>query len=871
MSQTLSDRTRRHLWANAPVLGWLLAVVVVSGIHRSLPEYRWLLVHMLMLGAVTTAIIVWSAHFTDALTRRQASIASRRAQAARVAAISIGTATTAVGITAGIWAVTLIGATIVGGTVAWHAITLALQARAALPSRFGSTIRYYVVAGSLMPVGAVLGVLLARGGSAQLQVAHIAVNILGFVGLTVLGTLVTLWPTMLRTRVDDRAERISRQALLILATGVVLAATGAIIGWRSVLVAGLALYLSGVAVMIRPMVRVARVKSPSAYPTLSVASGLVWLVVALVWLALLAIRADTWDGVVDAAGTITTALTAGFAAQVLLGALTYLIPVVLGGGPATVRATMAELERWGAFRVAITNAGLLFFALPAPSLVLVIASFVALVGLGLFLPLAARALWVARRQRSVPTAGRTSPAEPASPRPVRGPVMAGLAMTAVLVATAVSIDPAVIGGDSAAAGVASTGETVVVQVEARDMRFYPDTVEVAPGTEVIIELTNTDDSQVHDLVLDSGVSSGRLAPGESATIDVGVVGRSTDGWCSIIGHRQMGMLFNIVVTGDDATAQSGDPGEPQPSSGHEGSMPADGSAVDLDLMREPEDGFTARDPVLPPPPSGTTHELTFQVTEQVQEVAPGVTQTLWTFNGTAPGPLLHGKIGDRFIITLVNDGTIGHSVDFHAGALAPDQPMRTIAPGESLTYAFTAERAGIWMYHCSTPPLSAHIANGMFGAVVIEPNDLPEVDREYILVSSEFYLGPEGGEVDTDKVNAEDPDLVVFNGYSRGYDFDQLRVNTGERVRFWVLNAGPNRSLPFHVIGGQFDTVWNEGAYTLRPDDPGGGGSQVLPLMPAQGGFVELVFPEAGHYPFVSHAMVDAERGAHGFVEVTDP
>lgn len=288
-------------------------------------------------------------------------------------------------------------------------------------------------------------------------------------------------------------------------------------------------------------------------------------------------------------------------------------------------------------------------------------------------------------------------------------------------------------------------------------------------------------------------------------------------------------------------------------------------------MREPDAGFTARDPILPPPPSGTTHEVTFNVTEQLMEVAPGVTQTLWTFNNTAPGPLLHGKIGDTFVITLVNDGTIGHSVDFHAGSLAPDQPMRTIAPGESLTYTFTANLAGIWMYHCSTPPMSSHIANGMFGAVVIEPNDLPEVDREFILVSSEYYLGAEGGEVDPAKVAAEQPDLVVFNGYSRGYDFDRLQVKTGERARFWVLNAGPNRAVPFHIIGGQFDTVWNEGAYTLTPDDPGGGGSQVLPLMAAQGGFVELVFPEAGNYPFVSHTMIDAERGAHGFVEVTDP
>ncbi len=262
------------------------------------------------------------------------------------------------------------------------------------------------------------------------------------------------------------------------------------------------------------------------------------------------------------------------------------------------------------------------------------------------------------------------------------------------------------------------------------------------------------------------------------------------------------------------------------------------------------------------------HRRTLTVTEVEREVAPGVTQRLWTYNGSAPGPVLHGRVGDTFEITLVNDGTIGHSVDFHAGALAPDRPMRTIAPGQSLVYRFTATRAGIWMYHCSSMPMSAHIANGMFGAVVIEPPDLPEVDRSYLLVQSELYLGEQGGEVDVDKVAAERPDAVVFNGYADQYDARPLAARTGERVRVWVLDAGPNRPTSFHVVGGQFDTVYAEGAYLLRG---GSGGAQSMALAPAQGGFVELTFPEPGRYPFVSHVMVDAERGAHGLFEVTSP
>ena len=222
-------------------------------------------------------------------------------------------------------------------------------------------------------------------------------------------------------------------------------------------------------------------------------------------------------------------------------------------------------------------------------------------------------------------------------------------------------------------------------------------------------------------------------------------------------------------------------------------------------------------------------------------------------------------MGDRFEITLVNDGSIGHSVDFHAGSLAPGAPMRTLDPGESLTYRFTATRAGVWMYHCSTMPMSAHIANGMFGAVVIEPPGLPRVDRSYVLVQSELYLGPQGGTVDADKVDAEQPDAVVFDGYADQYDHRPLPARVGERVRVWVLDAGPNRATSFHVVGGQFDTTYAEGAYLLRR---GHGGAQSLGLQPAQGGFVELTFPEAGSYPFVSHVMVDAERGAHGLFEV---
>jgi nitrite reductase (NO-forming) len=355
---------------------------------------------------------------------------------------------------------------------------------------------------------------------------------------------------------------------------------------------------------------------------------------------------------------------------------------------------------------------------------------------------------------------------------------------------------------------------------------------------------------VHDLVLDSGARSGRLLPGASARIDVGVVGRSVSGWCSVVGHRQMGMVLTVRSGGALPVAhQPSTTAGPQHVHGH----------------GAPPTGFTPYDAVLPPLGQERVHRRTLTVREAVREVAPGIRQRLWTYDGAAPGPTLHGRVGDLFEITLVNAATMGHSIDFPAGALAPDGPMRTLAPGQSLVYRFRATRAGIWMYHCSTMPMSAHIANGMFGAVVIEPPGLPAVDRSYLLVQSELYLGADGEPVDVTKVQAEQPDAVVFNGYAGQYDARPLRARVGQRVRVWVLDAGPNRSTSFHVVGGQFDTVWAEGAFLL---ERGTGGSQALALAPAQGGFVELAFPETGRYPFVSHVMIDAERGARGVFQV---
>ena len=225
-------------------------------------------------------------------------------------------------------------------------------------------------------------------------------------------------------------------------------------------------------------------------------------------------------------------------------------------------------------------------------------------------------------------------------------------------------------------------------------------------------------------------------------------------------------------------------------------------------------------------------------------------------------------------ITLVNKGSMSHSIDFHAGVLPPDDVMRSINPGESLVYEFTAQRAGIWLYHCSTAPMSVHLASGMHGAVIIDPPNLTAVDREYVVVQSEIYLGPEGGQTDAVKVAAKTPDLFAFNGIAFQYRDRPFTARPGERVRFWVLDAGPSEPMSFHAVGLQFDQVFFEGAWTLGgPDRIGAawsGGSQALGLHPAQGGFVECVPPAAGTYTVVSHSFADMEKGAMGHLVVAD-
>ncbi|GAA1920635.1 hypothetical protein GCM10009716_31610 [Streptomyces sodiiphilus] len=392
-------------------------------------------------------------------------------------------------------------------------------------------------------------------------------------------------------------------------------------------------------------------------------------------------------------------------------------------------------------------------------------------------------------------------------------------------------------------------------LELGEMYVKPASIEIPAGAKLKLDVTNTG-AMEHTLGL-KGEDPAVFKPGESATLDWGPIHESTEAWCTVEGHKDAGMVLAIKVTGGTAAA-GGDSGA------------ADDGNAEIDANATPSAKWKAIDPTLEPAPAGKLHEVELRVEEKQAEVAPGVTQTVWTYNGTAPGPTLRGKVGDTFRVTLINDGSMEHSIDFHASEVAPNVEMRAIEPGESLIYEFEAKHAGVFTYHCGVAPMIHHMGNGMFGAVIVDPPNLPKVDKEISLVQSELYLGPEGKVSDLKKMMAGENDGVVFNGYHNQYVHEPITVDVGDRVRIWVDNAAINEPLAFHTVGLIFDTVWKEGSYLLKPDSADKGGSQTLDLAPTQGGFVEFTVDQAGSYTFVNHIMRDLSRGAAGLIVAGD-
>jgi nitrite reductase (NO-forming) len=290
------------------------------------------------------------------------------------------------------------------------------------------------------------------------------------------------------------------------------------------------------------------------------------------------------------------------------------------------------------------------------------------------------------------------------------------------------------------------------------------------------------------------------------------------------------------------------------------------NAEELAQSHEP---FPAK---LAPIPTGSVVDVQLTLKDVTIDIAPGVKYNAWGFEGGAPGPAIHVREGQNVRITLTNGGAIPHSIDFHAARIAPDVAFRDVAPGESLTYTFEAKDPGVYMYHCGTKPVLAHIANGMYGAIVVEPAEkpLPRADEEFVLVSSEWYLNAPGidepASYDATKAHTMIPDWVTWNGYAGQYVTHPLQANPGELIRFWVVAAGPSLDTDFHVVGTILDR-----AYVNADMSQYQTGVQTVSVPAGGGGAFDVRIDEPGVYPFLSHSFASVDLGQVGLLKVGEP
>ena len=265
------------------------------------------------------------------------------------------------------------------------------------------------------------------------------------------------------------------------------------------------------------------------------------------------------------------------------------------------------------------------------------------------------------------------------------------------------------------------------------------------------------------------------------------------------------------------------------------------------------------------------HRIRLEMKHAAINIAPGVTYAAWTFGGSVPGPALHVRQGDTVDFTLINKANIPHSMDFHAAEIAPSKYYVNVMPGDSLHYRFVARVPGAFMYHCGTAPVAMHIANGMYGALVVDPAQPRPKAREFVLVQSEFYLTPKPDAeghltLDWQKLLGQAPDHIVFNGRASQYATHPIEVRPDELVRLYLVNAGPNRISSFHVVGGIFERVFEDGsqANPLK-------GVQTVNVPVGGGSIFEVRLQEPGDYPFVTHAFADATKGAVGVLRAVAP
>ncbi len=319
------------------------------------------------------------------------------------------------------------------------------------------------------------------------------------------------------------------------------------------------------------------------------------------------------------------------------------------------------------------------------------------------------------------------------------------------------------------------------------------------------------------------------------------------------------------AAGPKATAQAMKSMHPMHSS-------ATASAPVVDIVRDPADV---------PPPIGNRPPATLKVELTAAEVvgeldpATGTTYRYWTFNGKVPGPMLRVRQGDTVQVTLHNSPSshMVHSLDFHA-AIGPGggAALSQVLPGNEKTFTFLATTPGLFVYHCGTPMISDHIANGMYGLILVEPaGGLPHVDREYYVMQGEIYTSSAKGKAGLQnfseaKLMEESPEYFIFNGAVDALTRKHpLHANTGESVRIFFGNAGPNQTSSLHVVGEIFTHDYQLGSLTAPPLN----GVQTASVPPGGAAMLELNAVMPGQFNFMDHAMARMAKGLVGTIEVT--
>ena len=262
-----------------------------------------------------------------------------------------------------------------------------------------------------------------------------------------------------------------------------------------------------------------------------------------------------------------------------------------------------------------------------------------------------------------------------------------------------------------------------------------------------------------------------------------------------------------------------------------------------------------------------------EILEQEGEMTDGVRYVYWTFGGSVPGSFIRTRVGDEVEFSLKNhpDNKLPHNIDLHAVTGAGGGAASSfVAPGHEVVFSFKTLNPGLYVYHCATAPVGMHIANGMYGLILVEPEGgLPEVDKEYYIMQGDFYTKGENGDpglqpFDMQKAVDEDADYVVFNGKMGALTGDNaITAKVGETVRLFVGNGGPNLVSSFHVIGEIFDKVLVEGGDFVNKNVQ-------TTLIPAGGAaIVEFKVEVPGTFILVDHSIFRAfNKGALGMLKV---